>query len=196
MPERTTVGAGQRSAGGVLRRALVGAGEVAGEPQMVAASTMPTMTASTAIMRGSPSKEAISSLPVSSSAKVAGGRRRRQWPKDTGDDRGDVEAAVGSAEGVLAGPDPGDEDADESRDSPDGRDDEQARPYSPKATEPRISAATSITAYDSNRSAAMPAQSPTLSPTLSAMVAALRGRPRGCRPRPCRPGRRRRPRPW
>jgi hypothetical protein len=40
---------------------------------------------------------------------------------------------------------------------------------------PRMSAATSVTAYDSNRSAAMPAQSPTLSPTLSAMVAALRG---------------------
>ncbi|CPU68023.1 Uncharacterised protein [Mycobacteroides abscessus] len=38
-----------------------------------------------------------------------------------------------------------------------------------------MSAATSVTAYDSNRSAAMPAQSPTLSPTLSAMVAALRG---------------------
>ena len=51
----------------------------------------------------------------------------------------------------------------------------KTRPYSPKATEPRISAATSVTAYDSNRSAAMPAQSPTLSPTLSAMVAALRG---------------------
>src|SRR5215510_5637675 len=35
--------------------------------------------------------------------------------------------------------------------------------------------ATSVTSYDSNRSAAMPAQSPTLSPTLSAMVAGLRG---------------------
>ncbi len=51
----------------------------------------------------------------------------------------------------------------------------KTRPLSPKACEPRISAATSVTAYDSNRSAAMPAQSPTLSPTLSAMVAALRG---------------------
>ena len=48
-------------------------------------------------------------------------------------------------------------------------------PLSPNATLPRISEATSMTAYDSNRSAAMPAQSPTLSPTLSAMVAALRG---------------------
>jgi hypothetical protein len=38
-----------------------------------------------------------------------------------------------------------------------------------------MSAATRVTAYDSNRSAAMPAQSPTLSPTLSAMVAGLRG---------------------
>ena len=38
-----------------------------------------------------------------------------------------------------------------------------------------MSEATSVTAYDSNRSAAMPAQSPTLSPTLSAIVAALRG---------------------
>ena len=38
-----------------------------------------------------------------------------------------------------------------------------------------MSAATSVTAYDSKRSAAMPAQSPTLSPTLSAIVAALRG---------------------
>ena len=35
--------------------------------------------------------------------------------------------------------------------------------------------ATTVTAYVSNRSAAMPAQSPTLSPTLSAMAAALRG---------------------
>ena len=51
----------------------------------------------------------------------------------------------------------------------------KTRPLSPKACEPRISAATSVTAYDSKRSAAMPAQSPTLSPTLSAMVAALRG---------------------
>src|SRR2546421_6730538 len=49
------------------------------------------------------------------------------------------------------------------------------RPCSPNAALPRISAATSVTAYDSNRSAAMPAQSPTLSPTLSAIVAALRG---------------------
>ena len=32
-----------------------------------------------------------------------------------------------------------------------------------------------MTSQDSNRSAAMPAQSPTLSPTLSAIVAALRG---------------------
>ncbi|SCF82735.1 hypothetical protein GA0115255_107875 [Streptomyces sp. Ncost-T6T-2b] len=51
----------------------------------------------------------------------------------------------------------------------------KARPESPNAAVPRISAATSVTAYDSKRSAAMPAQSPTLSPTLSAMVAALRG---------------------
>src|SRR3954452_15588323 len=35
--------------------------------------------------------------------------------------------------------------------------------------------ATRVTSYDSNRSAAMPAQSPTLSPTLSAIVAGLRG---------------------
>ncbi len=35
--------------------------------------------------------------------------------------------------------------------------------------------ATSVTSYDSKRSAAMPAQSPTLSPTLSAIVAGLRG---------------------
>ena len=48
------------------------------------------------------------------------------------------------------------------------------RPSEPNAALPRISAATSVTAYDSKRSAAMPAQSPTLSPTLSAMVAALR----------------------
>ena len=48
-------------------------------------------------------------------------------------------------------------------------------PSEPNAALPRISAATSVTAYDSNRSAAMPAQSPTLSPTLSAIVAALRG---------------------
>ncbi len=49
------------------------------------------------------------------------------------------------------------------------------RPWEPNAALPRISAATSMTAYDSNRSAAIPAQSPTLSPTLSAIVAALRG---------------------
>ena len=48
-------------------------------------------------------------------------------------------------------------------------------PLSPNATLPRISAATSITEYDSNRSAAIPAQSPTLSPTLSAIVAAFLG---------------------
>ena len=35
--------------------------------------------------------------------------------------------------------------------------------------------ATAVTAYVSNRSAAMPAQSPTLSPTLSAITAGLRG---------------------
>ena len=35
--------------------------------------------------------------------------------------------------------------------------------------------ATMVTAYVSNRSAAMPAQSPTLSPTLSAITAGLRG---------------------
>ena len=40
---------------------------------------------------------------------------------------------------------------------------------------PRMIDATSVTSYDSNRSAAMPAQSPTLSPTLSAIVAGLRG---------------------
>ncbi len=51
----------------------------------------------------------------------------------------------------------------------------KTRPSLPNATLPRISEATSMTAYDSNRSAAMPAQSPTLSPTLSAIVAALRG---------------------
>ena len=49
------------------------------------------------------------------------------------------------------------------------------RPSSPNAALPRMRAATRVTAYDSKRSAAMPAQSPTLSPTLSAMVAALRG---------------------
>ncbi len=50
----------------------------------------------------------------------------------------------------------------------------KVRPSAPSAAVPRINAATSVTAYDSNRSAAMPAQSPTLSPTLSAMVAGLR----------------------
>ena len=49
------------------------------------------------------------------------------------------------------------------------------RPLSPKPARPRMSAATRVTAYDSKRSAAIPAQSPTLSPTLSAIVAALRG---------------------
>ena len=44
-----------------------------------------------------------------------------------------------------------------------------------KADAPRINEAISVTSLDSNRSAAMPAQSPTLSPTLSAIVAALRG---------------------
>ena len=43
------------------------------------------------------------------------------------------------------------------------------------AAAPRISDAISVISEDSNRSAAMPAQSPTLSPTLSAIVAALRG---------------------
>src|SRR3954468_10683141 len=36
---------------------------------------------------------------------------------------------------------------------------------------PRMIDATSVTSYDSKRSAAIPAQSPTLSPTLSAIVA-------------------------
>ena len=49
------------------------------------------------------------------------------------------------------------------------------KPIVPKAALPRMTAATRVTAYDSKRSAAIPAQSPTLSPTLSAMVAALRG---------------------
>src|SRR5437899_1920831 len=40
---------------------------------------------------------------------------------------------------------------------------------------PRMIDATSVTSYDSKRSAAIPAQSPTLSPTLSAIVAGLRG---------------------
>ncbi len=51
----------------------------------------------------------------------------------------------------------------------------KTRPAEPNAARPRISEATSMTEYDSKRSAAMPAQSPTLSPTLSAMVAAFRG---------------------
>src|SRR5205814_1199417 len=40
---------------------------------------------------------------------------------------------------------------------------------------PSSMVATIVTAYVSNKSAAMPAQSPTLSPTLSAMTAGLRG---------------------
>src|SRR3989338_2840201 len=48
-------------------------------------------------------------------------------------------------------------------------------PLCPNDAQPRIIAATIVTSYDSNTSAAMPAQSPTLSPTLSAIVAALRG---------------------
>src|SRR3954469_13944452 len=48
------------------------------------------------------------------------------------------------------------------------------RPSWPNAAWPRIRAATRVTAYDSKRSAAMPAQSPTLSPTLSAIVAGFR----------------------
>ena len=40
---------------------------------------------------------------------------------------------------------------------------------------PSSMVATSVTAYVSNRSAAMPAQSPTLSPTLSAITAGFRG---------------------
>src|SRR5215212_5748768 len=40
---------------------------------------------------------------------------------------------------------------------------------------PSAMVAISVTAYVSNRSAAMPAQSPTLSPTLSAITAGLRG---------------------
>ena len=49
------------------------------------------------------------------------------------------------------------------------------KPASPKPALPKMRAATSVTEYDSKRSAAIPAQSPTLSPTLSAMVAGLRG---------------------
>src|SRR2546421_3761616 len=48
-------------------------------------------------------------------------------------------------------------------------------PIERNAAYPRMIEATRVTSYDSNRSAAMPAQSPTLSPTLSAMVAGLRG---------------------
>ena len=48
-------------------------------------------------------------------------------------------------------------------------------PMAAKAGTPRMIDATSVTSYDSKRSAAMPAQSPTLSPTLSAIVAGLRG---------------------
>ena len=49
----------------------------------------------------------------------------------------------------------------------------KTKPSEPNAAFPRINAATSVTAYDSKRSAAIPAQSPTLSPTLSAIVAAF-----------------------
>ena len=49
------------------------------------------------------------------------------------------------------------------------------RPMAWNADTPRMIDATSVTANDSKRSAAIPAQSPTLSPTLSAMVAGLRG---------------------
>ena len=45
----------------------------------------------------------------------------------------------------------------------------------PNSRCPSSIAAIVVTAYVSNRSAAMPAQSPTLSPTLSAMTAGLRG---------------------
>ena len=48
------------------------------------------------------------------------------------------------------------------------------RPPAGKAVPSSITA-TAVTAYVSNRSAAMPAQSPTLSPTLSAITAGLRG---------------------
>ncbi len=48
-------------------------------------------------------------------------------------------------------------------------------PLSPKSDPPKIMAATMVSAYDSNTSAAIPAQSPTLSPTLSAIVAGFRG---------------------
>src|SRR5437868_3752385 len=47
--------------------------------------------------------------------------------------------------------------------------------WSGKVRTPRSITATAVTAYVSNRSAAMPAQSPTLSPTLSAITAGLRG---------------------
>ncbi|CAB4670779.1 unannotated protein [freshwater metagenome] len=49
------------------------------------------------------------------------------------------------------------------------------RPIELNAATPRMMEATSVTSYDSKRSAAIPAQSPTLSPTLSAIVAGLRG---------------------
>ena len=78
---------------------------------------------------------------------------------------------------VLALADPGEEGADDrargsrsrraragrARGSPDGK------------AVPRSITATAVTAYVSNRSAAIPAQSPTLSPTLSAITAGLRG---------------------
>src|SRR3989338_4719057 len=44
----------------------------------------------------------------------------------------------------------------------------------PKMEDPRIIAATNVTTYVSNKSAAIPASSPTLSPTLSAITAGLR----------------------
>ena len=44
-----------------------------------------------------------------------------------------------------------------------------------KNIEERTIVATIVTAYVSNKSAAIPAQSPTLSPTLSAITAGLRG---------------------
>ncbi len=48
-------------------------------------------------------------------------------------------------------------------------------PKAAGAVTPSSITATAVTAYVSNRSAAMPAQSPTLSPTLSAITAGLRG---------------------
>ena len=80
-----------------------------------------------------------------------------------------------------------DEHADDRREHADGtgaeREQRAGRPQlragsgrSPaNAGTPRMIDATSVTSYDSNRSAAIPAQSPTLSPTLSAIVAGLRG---------------------